>query len=111
MSTHTRLSNDVIQERVNRGYLDRLGLRVKKMRLLMVEREWNALRAEVQHISNTAKSFGYSALADDAQAVLKVFPATSAPRASSINDARPLLEELFRHIDLLVAGAPPQFTV
>ena len=51
-----------INERLRRRYLDRLGERVKKLRKLLVERNWEDLRVECGQLASSGDTFGFSTL-------------------------------------------------
>src|SRR5690349_8635670 len=53
-----------IEDRLRRRYLDRLSQRVKRLRKLLVERNWEELRAECGHLAASGDSFGFSNLTD-----------------------------------------------
>ncbi len=93
------LSREAIQSRMRRGYLERLELRARKMRTLLTERNWDALRVELLHIRNSAPTFGLEALALGAEHTLG---------AIGTSQARARAEEFLRKIDHWVEGTPPE---
>lgn len=88
-----------IQNRIQNGYLDRLGPRVRRMRLLYTHREWDLLRLECVHLRDSAPRFGFTdmgILASEAESSLRVmkrlFPLDRT-------DSRKSIENLFTAID------------
>ena len=88
-----------IHERIRRGYLDRLSRRVKRMRKLYAERDWQELRLECQHLRNSAASFGFPSLADMAARAEGSIPEGEVSRARVPSEARQAAEDLFGAID------------
>lgn len=90
-----------IHDRVQRGYIERLQLRVKKMRKLLVERSWNELRLECAHLKNTAAGFGLPDIAEMAGAIESTIPASGVGPATTLPETRKAAEILFITIDSL----------
>lgn len=91
-----------IQERVRKGYVDRLFQRSQKMRKLCAERDWAKLKLECAHLMQTARSFGFTQIADIAHRVEQAIPPGQVSRATPCPEAREKAESLFSAIDTLV---------
>lgn len=91
-----------IEDRLRRRYLDRLGGRVKKLRKLLIERNWEELRTEYTQLAVSGVTFGFSSitqLADSAQATL---PPGRISRALTPLHAKERTEALISEIDSLL---------
>jgi hypothetical protein len=91
-----------IQERVKKGYVDRLLQRSQKMRKLCAERDWARLKLECAQLTQTAQSFGFSQIAEIARHVDQAIPKGPVSRATPCQEAREEAERLFSAIDTLV---------
>lgn len=91
-----------IEGRLRRGYLDRLGLRVKKLRKLLVERDWEKLRNECLALSLSGDSFGFREVATLADQVKHFIPPGRIPRAATPSRAKELAESLVTTIDSIL---------
>ena len=91
-----------IEGRLRRGYLDRLDLRVKKIRKLLIERNWEKLKDECVALSTRGDSFGFQevvSLADQAQ---RAIPAGRISRAATPPRAKEFAEALLTAIDSIL---------
>ena len=95
-----------IHERIRKGYLDRLSRRVKRMRRLLAERDWSELRLECQHLGNSAGSFGFPELSEQALTVERAIPEGTVPNARMIPEAKRGAEVLFKTIDQVLLTDP-----
>ncbi|MEO5970694.1 MAG: hypothetical protein ABIQ95_12265 [Bdellovibrionia bacterium] len=91
-----------IEVRLRRGYLDRLGLRVKKLRKIIIERNWEKLRDECLALSISGDSFGFQDVASLAHQVLRAIPAGKIPRAATPSRAKTFAESLVTTIDAIL---------
>jgi hypothetical protein len=91
-----------IEGRLRRGYLDRLGLRVKKLRKHIIERNWEQLRDECMALSISGDSFGFQDVASLAHKVLRAIPAGKIPRAATPSNAKVFAESLVTTIDSIL---------
>ena len=98
---HSLLPNE-IHDRIKKGYLNRLDGRVKRMRKLFVERNWQQLRVESIHLKNSASNFGFPALMQVAQKVEESIPESVVSRAHTIPNAHRAVEDLLSTIDQIL---------
>jgi len=91
-----------IDDRLRRRYLDRLGQRVKKLRKLIVERNWEELRAECSQLAISGETFGFQNLTDLAQAAQDSIPQGKVPRAATPLRAKETTEALLTAIDSIL---------
>lgn len=101
-------TKDEIQSRIQRGYLDRLDQRVRKMRQCLAERDWDRLRVECLHLKNTAPGFGLTQIAELAGAAANTIPSHDASRATNLPGARQACERLFSEIENALQQSPPR---
>lgn len=101
MSLQSQKPNE-IHDRVQRGYVERLQVRVRKMRKFLAERSWNELRLECAHMKNTAAGFGLPDISEMAAAVESTIPATGVGQATTLPETRKSAEILFVTIDSLL---------
>lgn len=88
-----------IHDHVRRRFLENLERRLKNLRKLYVDREWNTLRSEVQSLAGTAPQFGLGAVALSADRVLSFLPPGNLSSARTLPEASRELELLFSTID------------
>ena len=88
-----------IQNRVNSGYIERLGSRLKKMRKQLVDRDWTGLRTEANHVAEGANNFGYQDLATEVQKAVTILNARTLSRTAIDPEAKTALETLFQQLD------------
>jgi hypothetical protein len=98
-------SLDEIQARVRRRYVDRLSHRVKRMRRMLLERNWSELRNEVRQIREGGEGFGFTHLTELAAAAERTIPENGASRLRPLPQARQSVESLMIAIDLVLAEA------
>src|SRR4051812_2999402 len=102
-------SLEEIEGRLRRGYLMRLSVRVKKLRKLIVEREWEKLRAECAAISSSGDSFGFQTVSSLADQVQRSIPSGKIPRAATPSGTKGFAETLVTAIDsILVENSSTQ---
>jgi hypothetical protein len=92
-----------IDARLKRRYLDRLALRVKKMRKQLLDRDWDALRAECAHLGGTGKSFGLVAIAERAENAAREIPSAPVSKLLSLPQARNAVEHLILTIEIALS--------
>lgn len=97
---HPTLSD--IEMRMRKRYLERLASRVKKIRLLLLERDWEELRAECRQIAQSSEGFGVRALREIALHGEEAIPPGRVSRASALPDARAAVERLLTAIDVIL---------
>lgn len=93
-----------IENQLRNRYLERLAIRVKKIRSLLVERNWEELRAECGAIAGSTESFGLPTLRELAQQVEELIPPGRISRASALPDARAAVESLLTAMDVLLTN-------
>jgi HPt (histidine-containing phosphotransfer) domain-containing protein len=99
------LSLDEIQARVRRRYIDRLSQRVKRMRRMLLERNWSELKIETRQLREAGESFGFAHLTALASTAEQVMPNNSASRLRPFPEAKQAVESLLIAIDLVLAEA------
>jgi hypothetical protein len=73
------LTPQEIQARVKRNYLERLALRVRKLRQMSSARNWEKLRIVCQQLTQSADEFGFPEISKCASEVLAALPNSSVP--------------------------------
>ena len=91
-----------IDDRLRRRYLDRLSQRVKKLRKLLVERNWEDLRAECSQLASSGENFGFQTLTALAQNAQNSIPTGKISRASTPVRAKESTEALIAAIDSIL---------
>lgn len=92
-------TNDEIQKRIQHRYIDRVSARLKKMRKLLIDRDWNTLRNEANQLAEGAQNFGYTDLASDVQKAIEVLNKQNLTRTAMDQEAKQSLEALFKKLD------------
>ena len=92
-------SHKEIDARLRRRYLDRLGQRVRKLRKLVVERNWEDLRAECGQLASSGEAFGFQKLTYLAIAAQESIPTGRVSRAATPLCAKENTEALIAAID------------
>jgi HPt (histidine-containing phosphotransfer) domain-containing protein len=98
-------SLDEIQARVRRRYIDRLSQRVRRMRKMLLERNWSELRNEARQIRDGGEGFGFAHLTELAATAEQVIPENVISRLRPLPEARQAVESLLIAIDLILAEA------
>lgn len=90
-----------IQDRITKGYLERLSKRLQKMRRHLVERNWEDLRTDCASLKYSASNFGFTQLSEKAETAEHSIPNKKGIffRAYNNNDAQRHIEELFSLIE------------
>lgn len=88
-----------IEERLRRRYLDRLGQRVKKLRKLLIERNWEDLKSECRQLATSGETFGFQKLTLLAIVAQESIPEGKVPRAATPLRAKETTEALIASID------------
>ncbi len=91
-----------IDDRLRRRYLDRLGHRVKKLRKLLVERNWEDLRGECYQLAMSGETFGFQNLTSLAQIAQCSIPEGKVARAATPIRAKETTEALITAIDFIL---------
>jgi HPt (histidine-containing phosphotransfer) domain-containing protein len=99
------LSLDEIQARVRRRYIDRLSQRVKRMRRMLLERNWSELRNETRQLREGGESFGFAQLTELASTAERAIPENGVSKLRPFPQARQAIENLMIAIDLVLAEA------
>lgn len=94
-----------IQARVRRRYIDRLSQRVRRMRRMLLERNWTDLRNEARQLREGGEGFGFAHLTELATAAEHAIPENGASRLRPLPVARQAVESLLIAIDLILAEA------
>lgn len=98
-----------IDERLRRRYLDRLGQKVKKLRKLFVERNWEELRNECGQLANSGVTFGFEHLTELAIAAQEAIPIGKVSKAATPLYAKETAEALITTIDsILIENTVPR---
>ena len=109
MSSSPVSTQNEIQERIQRGYLERLDKRIRKMRKLLTERDWHTLRVESIHLKNTAAGFGLPQLTQLAAGLEAAIPEKDISKATPLPNARQAAEALFTAIDQVLVNRTISF--
>lgn len=97
-----------INDRLRRRYLDRLSQRVKRLRKLLVERNWEDLRLECGQLAASGETFGFEDLTYLSIAAQKSIPSGKLSRAYTPPMAKETTETLIAAIDsILMNEVPP----
>jgi HPt (histidine-containing phosphotransfer) domain-containing protein len=88
-----------IQERVKWGYIERVSTRLKKMRKQLVDRDWEALKQEANHLAEGAQNFGYPLISEEVQKAIQTLNGSSLTRTSINTGAKVAMEDLFKRLD------------
>jgi len=91
-----------IEERLRRGYLNRLGLRVKTLRKFIIERNWEKLREECVALSTRGDSFGFPEIVALADQVRRSVPIGKISRAATPPRTKEFAESLVTTIDSIL---------
>jgi HPt (histidine-containing phosphotransfer) domain-containing protein len=97
-------SSREIQNRVNSGYIERVGSRLKKMRKLLSDRDWSGLKTEANHLAEGAQNFGYKDIASEVERALSVLNTRNLSRTSIDTEAKNAMEHLFQKLDRFLVG-------
>jgi HPt (histidine-containing phosphotransfer) domain-containing protein len=100
-------STKEIQERVKSQYIERVGSRLRKMRKLMMDRDWATLKTEAHQLAEGAQNFGYSTLATEVTAALQVLESQSLTRTAIDQPTKVALESLFKRLDRFLVDQNP----
>ena len=92
-------TNDEIQKRIQHRYIARVSTRLRKMRKLLIDRDWNTLKNEVNQLVEGAQNFGYTDLAVDVQKSIEVLNKQHLTRTAMDQEAKQSLELLFKKLD------------
>lgn len=95
-------TTDQIEALLRERYLERMAVRVKKVRALLIDRNWEELRSECGAIATSSESFGLPTLRQLAQQVEESIPPGKISRASALPDARSAVESLLTAMDVLL---------
>jgi hypothetical protein len=96
-----------INDRLRRRYLDRLSQRVKKLRKLLVERNWEDLRMECGQLAASGETFGFEDLTLLSIAAQKSIPSGKLSRAYTPPLAKETTETLIASIDTILMNEIP----
>lgn len=95
-----------IQHRLRKGYLERLAVRVKRMRKQLALREWQELKSECRQLRAAAEGFGFPAITELAMRCEAKIPDGEVSRARALPMAKEAAETLIAAIDdVLVADS------
>jgi HPt (histidine-containing phosphotransfer) domain-containing protein len=92
-------SSAEIQQRVKSGYMESIGVRLRKMRKQLMNREWEAIKSEATHLAEGAQNFGYSEIALEIQKTIVVLNQRPLTRTAIDPEAKRTLENLFQSLD------------
>lgn len=88
-----------IEDRLRRRYLDRLNLRLREIRKLLVSRNWEELRSECEQLASSGETFGFKELTQLAIQAQRSIPPGRVSRAMAPSSAKKNLEQLIAAID------------
>ena len=88
-----------INERLRRRYLDRLRQKVKKLRKLLVERDWEILKAECIQLASSGMTYGFRELTQLAIATEQAIPYGRVSRAMTPLSVKERAETLISAMD------------
>ena len=91
-----------INDRLRRRYLDRLSQKVKRLRKLLIERNWEELRSECEHLASSGVNFGFQSVTHYAIAAQNSIPKGKVPRPSTPLYARETTEALIAAVDSIL---------
>lgn len=92
-------TTDEIQKRVQNRYIERVGNRLKKMRKLLIDRDWSTIKNETNQLLEGAQNFGYVELASEINKALEVLNKQHLTRTAMDQEAKQTLELLFKRLD------------
>jgi hypothetical protein len=96
-------SSAEIEDRLRRRYLDRLTIRVRKMRKHLIDREWNVLRTECAHLKESGQSFRLLQIANLAGSAVEAIPTGAVSKHKALPEARHAVETLISAIDVVLS--------
>lgn len=96
-------STEEIQKRVQNQYMERVGARLRRMRKLLMDRNWDTLKAEAHQLADGAQNFGYPELVDEVNRSLEVLNKQNLTRTTMDPEAKAALETLFKRLDRFLA--------
>ena len=102
LSTGQPSSLDEINKQLKRRYLDRLGQRVRKLRKLMVGRNWTEIRMECNHLVVSGQTFNFPHLTELAADAQKAIPNGKVPPAATPVDAPERIRALIKGLDQIL---------
>ncbi len=102
MSSSAHSASKEIESRLRKRFLDRLSMRMLRMRRGLAERDWPVLRAECKSISGSGRTFGFEQLSSLASEAEHLIPRGEISKAQPIPQARKALEHLIFVIDALL---------
>ncbi len=88
-----------IQNRVQSGYIERLGTRLRKMRKQLMDRDWIGLKTEAHHVAEGAQNFGYQNISTEVEKAMSVLSQRQLTRTAIDPEAKSALENLFQQLD------------
>jgi hypothetical protein len=91
-----------ITDRLRRRYLDRLSIRVKKLRKLLIEKNWIELKTECYQLAISGETFGFNHLTALASQAHHSIPSGKIPRGSTPSLAKESTETLITGIDFVL---------
>jgi hypothetical protein len=91
-----------INDRLRRRYLDRLSQRVKRLRKLLIDRNWEELRAECSQLAASGENFGFDGLTQLAIAAQESIPRGKVSRAATPIHAKENAEALITAADTIL---------
>lgn len=94
--------NKEIDARLRRRYLDRLNQRMKRLRKLVIERNWDDLKSECSQLATSGETFGFDNLTHLAVATQDAFPKGKVSRAATPTEAKEMAETLISAIDAVL---------
>ncbi len=91
-----------IESRLRRRYLDRLNLKVKKLRKLVIDRNWEELRSECGQLAHSGEVFGFRKLTHLAHTTQTAIPSGKLFRATTPGSAKESAEALISEADRIL---------
>jgi hypothetical protein len=91
-----------IQDRLRKRFLERLALRIRKMRRDLAVRDWDSVRTECKQIRESGRKFGFDDLTLLAARAEQLIPRGGVSRAETIPDAKEAVLSLINKIDQIL---------
>lgn len=105
-------SRSEINNHLHLRYMERLNVRVKKMRRLLAEREWHELKTQARQLRGGGETFGIEQLSERAVQLMQIIPDEPISRLRpfpALQQAREAAEALFGTIDQILTENSVRF--
>jgi HPt (histidine-containing phosphotransfer) domain-containing protein len=102
------LSAQEVEKKCVRRFLDRLELRIKKIRILVLQRDWAHLRTEVLSLGPAAGQFGFETLSKRCQQLAESIPQGRVSRVAILLLAKQAAHLLLQEMDQILIDQKSQ---